>query len=488
MRRSVPHRFILGLIAGACALTAGTAHAAEVNGYVSSRTSFTRAKVTGLLPTEELPQWTELVELNVQLKVPYSERSFVYADVSAILQGGIDAHTLSPEGQEVSLDARDFKITQPAVSLNELYLLHEYRPTLNFLLGKKRITWGPGFSYNPTDLLNVRKDPTDPTFQRAGAWLARVEVPLEKYTITAIFAPAVLKQVAGLPYQFVLYPDWDKLDAQAHYQTVLRLYGLIADADVNLMFFFGNRYNDAFENKFRFGASFSRFYFTDYELHIEALVQTGSARDYVDATCVSSTLAALACAQEQRAPLSKPLLNNPNLYTKALVGVRRQFNDESMLSIEYLFQQDGYSREQYQQLVNGLDLLRQGRREGLPVNRIPGAASFLGGASTDGTPARFSFEPLRRHYLFATFQKPRIKDDFTAQLVLIANLEDLSTLWTPSVQWSTTEWLTLSLLGFFPVPGINAWAATTSAPNEFITEYSNVPFRFRAMFEARIFY
>jgi hypothetical protein len=488
MRRRASIGFTAGLCAAALLCAVTSAHATEVNGYASSRTSFTRAKVTGLIPTEDLPQWTELVELNAQLKVPYGKASFVYADLSVILQGGIDAHTLDEQGHEVSVNSRDFKITQPTISLNELYLLHEYKPSINILLGKKRLNWGSGFSHNPTDLLNVRKDPTDPTFQRAGAWLARIEVPLEKYTITAIFAPAVLKQVAGLPYQYVLWPDWDKQDNQAHYQTVLRLYALIADADVNVMLFFGNRYNDAFESKFRFGASFSRYYFTDYEVHFEALMNSGSTRDYVDPTCVSSALAALGCAQEQRSPLEKRFLNSSDIYTKLLVGMRRQFSDESMVSLEYLFQQDGYTGPQYQELIRGLDLLRQGRREGLPINRIPGAAAFLGGASSDGNPARFSFEPLRRHYLFATYQKPRIKDDFTAQLVVIANLEDLSSLWTPSVQWSTTEWLTLSVLGFFPVPGLQAWSATTSQPNEFITEYSNVPFRFRAMFEARIFY
>ncbi len=486
MRRSLLTSVFTGLLG-----TLAVAHAAppEVNGYVSSRTSFTRAKVTGLIPTEDLPQWTELLELNAQLKVPYgSKGSFVYADVSVILQGGIDAHGLDAEGKEVSLNSRDFKITQPAVSINELYLLHEYAPWLNFLIGKKRLTWGSGFSYNPTDLLNVRKDPTDPTFQRAGAWMARVEVPLEKYTMTAVFAPSVLKQVAGLPYQYVLWPDWDKQDDQAHYQAALRFYALVADADINLMLFFGNRYNDVFESKFRYGLSFSRNFFTDYEVHVEALFHSGTARDYVNASCVSSGLAALGCAQEQRSPLEKRHLNSSEIYSKVLVGMRRQFADESMLSIEYLFQQDGYNAEQYQMLVNGLDLLRQARREGLPVNRIPGASAFLGGTAQDGNPARFSFEPQRRHYLFATFQKPRIKDDFTAQLVLIANLEDLSTLWSPSVQWSTTEWLTLSLLGFFPVPGPNAFGAKTATPDEFITEYANVPFRFRAMFEARIFY
>ena len=40
----------------------------------------------------------------------------------------------------------------------------------------------------------------------------------------------------------------------------------MADADVNLMLFFSTL-RRRLTNKVRFGASFSRYFFTDYELH-----------------------------------------------------------------------------------------------------------------------------------------------------------------------------------------------------------------------------
>ena len=58
--------------------------------------------------------------------------------------------------------------------------------------------WGPGFAANPLDLLNPNKDPTDPAFQRAGAWMARVEVPLESLALTVVYAPQVTAQSSGL--------------------------------------------------------------------------------------------------------------------------------------------------------------------------------------------------------------------------------------------------------------------------------------------------
>src|SRR5206468_241692 len=99
-----------------------------------------------------------------------------YADVSAIAQFGFDYRSADATGLEQYTPIKD--AVRPLISLNELYVLQEVTPWLNVMVGKKRLTWGAGQAFNPTDLVNVRKDPTDPTFQRAGAWLARLEVPL----------------------------------------------------------------------------------------------------------------------------------------------------------------------------------------------------------------------------------------------------------------------------------------------------------------------
>jgi hypothetical protein len=297
-------------------LAASGAQAAEVNGYLSSRTSFTRARLGGLLSADDLPQLSSLLEGNVQLKQNYLPRGFLYGDLSLLTQmaglyAGLDA-----SGNETALEEHDVKLTHPVVALNELYLSHEVRPWLNLRLGKKRVSWGSGFAYNPTDLLNPAKDPTDPTFQRAGSYLAEMELSSETLAFTLLASPAVLKQESGIPYQFLTYPRWDLQDDQAHYQLAARAYALVGNADVNLMLFYGNRYRDAFENKVRFGASFSRYFFTDYELHVEALFQSGSARDYVAPDCVADLAGALSCLSSHRAFVDKPLLKDSTVTTR----------------------------------------------------------------------------------------------------------------------------------------------------------------------------
>lgn len=460
-------------------------HRVEANGYFSLRGAFTRARVAGLIPTDDLPQLSGLAELNGQVKVSFRERSFVYADLSLLAQAAGNFRSVDKDGNETVVAEHDTGSNRPAVSLNELYLLHEFVPELNVMVGKKRVVWGSGQAYNPTDLLNLRKDPTDPTFQRSGAWMARVEVPLETLAFTAVFAPGLLKQNSGIPQQFLTWPEWDKKDDQVHYLVALRAYALVADADVNLMLFYSNLYNDPFKDKLRFGASFSRYFFTDYEFHTEFLVGTGSGRDYINPACVSTGMAAFACSQANTSFIGKTKLDDGSYYPKLLVGTRRQFDDESFLSLEYLYQSDGYTKGQYQDLVNALDLIQQAKALGIPANRIP---SLGGGATTDGVPSRFSFDPLVQHYVFITFNKPRIFDDFTFQLVTIANLQDLSTLWTPSISWSTTDWLTLSAIGFFPVQGPDALAAKVPGTDKRVWEYTNLPLQYRALLEARIYY
>jgi hypothetical protein len=462
--------------------------AVDVTGYVDSRSSYSRSRTWGLIPTDDQPQLQELLELNTQLKVSVRPHTFGYADVSLLVNFAGNYRSSNAAGEEVVVADHKTAASLPIVSLNEAYLSHEFMPQLNVLLGKKRVVWGPGLAFNPTDLLNPRRDPTDPTLQRAGAWLAQVEAPFERVTLTVLFSPTVTEQASGLPMRFLTYPTWDLQDDQVHYQVAARAYTLVADTDVNLMLFYGNRSTDALGQKLRVGLSASHVFFSDTEVHAEALGQTGSARDFLNGPCVATTAAALGCATAKTAFIGKPYLDDGTVQVKALFGVRKQFTDDAMLSAEYLLQTDGWHAADYQRYANALDLVAQGRAAGLSVNRIPGASALLGtGTTTDGLPARVAFDPRGRHYAFLTWSVQHLLEDFTFQAVLIANLVDLSTLWTPSLAWSPTDWLTLTLYGFLPLPGPDALAAKTSA-NVRVSEYGTLPFAWRALFEVRAFF
>ena len=457
--------------------------ATEVNGYVSNRLSYGWNNTASFIPVNDQPQLQELFELNLQLRRPLWENAFAYVDASAFLQADGDYVKAGLHGQRENAALHDVAAFHPQLVVSEAYVSYSPVPNLNVLIGKKRIVWGAGFAFNPTDLLNPPKDPTDPNLQRAGAYLARIELPFESTTLTVLAAPKVLYQANGLPYQALVYPSYpsatvspDPHDHLAHYLLAARWYLLLLNSDINLMYFFSNAYADSFKNKSRVGLSFSRYFFTDYELHVEALAQEGTTRQYVNGACVAQGLASAAQCSASGAPLFGAFnQDDGHLYARVLVGTRRVFADESQLSLEYLYVGDGLTPGQFKNYASGLVLAQQAQ--------VSLAAS---GSTSGGLINRFTLDPLRRHYLFLNYAKPKIFDDWTVGAVVLADLEDLSGLVVPTVTWNTFEWLNLQLSGFIPV---KTTAFGTDVGNgRKISEYSLVPFDWRVLFEARFFY
>ncbi|HNI60043.1 MAG TPA: hypothetical protein PKW11_08870, partial [Pseudomonadota bacterium] len=154
-----------------------------------------------------------------------------------------------------------------------------------------------------------------------------------------------------------------------------------------------------------------------------------------------------------------------------------QFRDESTLSLEYYYQGDGYSALEFEDYLR---LLARAQAAGITTISQPT------GGTTGAVPQRFTFDPLRRHYLFLSYNKPKIRDDFSIGATLIAGLSDLSGTISPTVSWNAQEWLTLSLFGFIPIRGIPV--GTVNINDVSYSEYSLLPMDFRFLFEARAFY
>ena len=470
----------------AVAVWARPVEAAEVNGYAGLRSQYTSVRVGGLLPADDVPRVDQLLEGNVQVRQGFGERSFVYADISLFGRIAFDYRGVDENGNEIRLPDHDVAGSRPYLSLSELYLSHDFHPALNLTVGRKRVVWGSGMAYNPTDLLNPLKDPTDPALQRAGAWLAQLEVPLERMTFSFLASPSVTAQASGIPHRFLVWPEWDRRDDQVHYQLAARMYALVADADVNVMLFYGNRHRDAFQTKARAGLSFSRYFFDVYELHVEALLQTGSPRAYVNGPCVATRDAIIQCGLEKQPFTRTDLLESSTFMPRVLLGGRTHFSDDSILSIEYLYQADGFTRAQAQDTVNALSQLRslstllgsQGQAAGVP----------LFGTDENGIPQRLRFEPIGRHYLFAGYQKPNLWDDFTVSATVLASLQDLSGIAVPSVGWRATEWMTLNASAFVPFSGPSSLAAVDPDTGEAVSEYALAPMAWRGLFELKVFY
>jgi hypothetical protein len=417
--------------------------AAEVSttGYLDTRATFQRLEPAPLTPGASQPRLVDLLEANLQLKIGLGPRGFVGADVSLFWQWA----GLYQDGQ-----GRDVPAYRPLVAVSELYATYELTPHLNLTVGKKRVVWGPGLAQNPTDLLDPPKDPTDPTAQRAGSWLVRAELPHDRYTLSFVGAAQVLRQYAGLPANLLVYPGFpsaeaargwtaDDRDGRAHFALAARAYALIADTDLNVIYAFTNLYNESIADRHRVGLTASHV-FGGWEVHGEALLQTGTSRAPLDPGCEGAGLA--DCLSS--GALARPLTTG--LRPRALLGARYLFADNAMLSLEYSYHGPGLAAADFERYVRVL----------AAAGRDPTLAAALAGTSAPladpGSPQRYSFDPLRRHYLLVSYSKPQIRNDFTVGAVLLLGLEDLSGQLNPSVTWSLREWLSLNLAAYLTIP------------------------------------
>ena len=86
-------------------------------------------------------------------------------------------------------------------------------------------------------------------------------------------------------------------------------------------------------------------------------------------------------------------LEDPGLTARALVGARYQGEEETLFSVEYLYQGDGYTPTQFQDQISALALVDQARAMGLEpagLEELPQAG--VGGSGS----TRFSFQPSGR--------------------------------------------------------------------------------------------
>ncbi len=437
----------VAVAAGVALLAAAPAARAEssvsANGYGAFRTDYTVPRLdVPLAAIAEQPEWRFLLELNGQLRLTYTEGWDLYADVSLFHSNFVGEETPATDA-----------LRRNIVLVNELYQNLAFHEHLTGLVGKKRVIWGTGFAWNPADLLNLGKDPTDPALQRVGAWLVSLEVPFAKWTVTALFAPQVLATEAGLPSRLLVDEEGD-----AHWIAGARAYALLFDSDVMLMYWLGDRWADDRRHRSHLGASFARYFFTDYELHFEVLAHLGSTRSAPNPDCVSEgpdrLLVLAGCAlADPPVVFTRPDVESNKPFVRFIVGTRYTFPDSSILNFEYYYNGEGLRRDEFRDRVSIIETAAEAAtlgNGGGPAGGFDPAVLLGGGGGEAGTPARLSFDPARRHYLFISYVKPQIRDDFTWMITLIAGLEDPSAIVATSLTWTAKEWLQLGAYAFVP--------------------------------------
>lgn len=470
------------------------------SGSLATRVQATAVKTETTTSTRDVPILHTLAEANLQSRAKgFDKRLSLVADVSLFAQHGF----FFVDGDAYVFD-HDVAEDHALVVISELSVRAEILEHLDLTIGKQRVVWGSGIANNPTDVINPPRDPTDPSFQRAGTWQVKLDVPLENLTWSAFFAPTVLKSEVGVPTAMFAFPSYaigGVRDDNLHWSAGARLYVLVADTDLNLWAVFSNKdgLNDAtgdssaFVEKTRLMASVSRLVGDEVEVHGELLLQTGTTRVYAGEECVDDDEALVGCALARKLPLSRARIDDETVLPRLLLGARWMPADESTLTVEYLYAADGYDDDELGALFQLQTLARDRRRKGQPV---PSLAS----TTTDGLPARTAVDVLRKHTLFVNYTKPRVFDDFTVGAGAVVAPEDLSGLVNANLTWSAREWLQLQAFVFVPVPSLprllgDDHVFVFSAPvvsdvsGTVITGANDaVPFDVRAVVEARVFF
>lgn len=344
---------------------------------------------------------------------------------------------------------------------NELYADLAPHARWGFNAGRRKLLYGIGFAYNPTDWLNVAKDPLNPQEQKVGAYLALAEFHTARFAITAVYAPLVEENLHRLP-----------VDADfTTYTALVRAYALVADGDLNVQ---GGMAGE----KPRAGLSYGR-YFDLIEAHVEASARQGNDTPHLDPrvpglmarlASLPATLATSPMAAQKAAALSPfiyPESDSDTWFPQVLAGTRYTTEDNDMLALEYLWNGEGLDSDGWDARIEFL-------------RKVPAGFGTLGTGAAADPSKKFNVRMLRRNYVLASWNRPKLStanpllEDLGLTLALTANADR-----DPSV----LPYGALSLVRGDHARLLFGMAAPIGSPT---SEYGSLPFREMYVFQTEI--
>jgi hypothetical protein len=256
-----------------------------------------------------------------------------------------------------------------------------------FDLGKKALSWGKGYAFNPAGFVQRAKDPNDPDLARegfvvAGGGFVRSFGGTLK---TIAFTPLVVPTTAGLNGDF---------GTAGHLNPAAKAYFLYADTDIDLMWL------GAGAKSARYGLDFSRNLGSQLEIHGEWAHVESAARPVVDAAGNITSLA-----------------SSPTSY---LLGLRYLSASQLTTLLEYYYNGAGYREDEMRTFASTV-------HDAYEQYQATGNAAPLAKLRTALQPALMQPNPGRRYlYLRLSQNQPFDILYFTPALTTIANVDDHS--------------------------------------------------------------
>ena len=267
----------------------------------------------------------------------------------------------------------------------EAYAAWQINERSNVELGKRALRWGKGYAWSPVAFLERPKDPTDPELARegfvmaTGSWVRSFDGPVKTLSLTAAVVPTTSS----------LNTDFGGGATNAgHPNPALKLYGLVYDTDIDLIWTArGSRGS-------RFGLDFSRNLGSQFEVHGE----WARVSDVPRATLT----------------LSNALQTLNQTYNSALIGARYLNERDTTIIFELYRNGGGYTTDE---LGAFYDLVRASVTN--PALTQPASRAAAQGYNRPNAAQRYA-------YLRVSQKEPFDILDFTPSVSLIANTSDHS--------------------------------------------------------------
>jgi hypothetical protein len=303
-------------------------------------------------------------------------------------------------------------------------------PTSVLDIGKRVLRWGKGYAWSPVAFLERPKDPNDPELARegftmvTGSLVHSFDGPLQTLTLTSALVPTMSE----------LNVDFG---AQGHLNPAFKLYGLIFDTDVDVI------YTASGSRRSRWGVDFSRNLGSNLEIHGEWARTTDANRLLLTPT--------------------NGLAIQTRNYGSYLVGLRYLTERDTTMVFEYYRNGSGYTTQEMSRFYN---LVRASAKNAALIQPSARAAS-----------QGYNQPNMMQNYVYLKMSQKEPFDilDFTPAVTLIANTDDHSYSVIPEALYTGIKNLELRLR-----LALNSGNAST--------EYGEKPVQSRVELRARYFF
>ncbi len=383
----------------AAALVAGPVHAAEAPDLGIPELEKKPLEISGYAELEQVHLWLNRGTPLYGLNFPSLDGPAALDQTTGILQlnGKYSKGIASFNLLTYSTLSRDQVSHDHSNELFEGYLSLKPNPGFTLDAGKKTLSWGKGYAWNPVGFVQRPKDPNDPTLAREGYTFVTADIirsfsgPLQ----TIAFTPVLM------PVSSAVNSDFGQPD---HLNIAAKLYLLYRDTDIDLV------YLGSGSKTPRFGFDFSRNLGSNLEIHGEWAHISDSLQQVVNA-----------------AGQIVPRIGNVESY---LLGLRYLTENQITYIAEYYHNGAGFTPQNAANFYRFADQAVSQYRTSGNVALLQRAQALSQGAYGGPTPMRDYL------YIRASQQDALGIVYFTPALTLMADVDDGSFSVTPELLYT----------------------------------------------------